>query len=70
MDDKPAVMPVYRDGELIEYTSFSKSGWSIGRVVRYADGHEQPPLVYIRARSGGKPFQVRENQIRKAGPTA
>ena len=100
--DRAARSPVtYRDGEIIEYTSFDPAGWSIGQVVRYAPASEQTrtcpncdqlavpgegdegslrqcprcralcqfpalnPLVYIRTRSGGKPFPVRETQLRR-----
>jgi hypothetical protein len=91
----------YAPGEIIRYTSFDPSGYSIGQVVRYApdgeqtricpncseltlpgDGQEDSlgrcqrcqayvrfpaldPLVYIRTRSGGRPFQVRESQLRR-----
>jgi hypothetical protein len=58
----------YADGQVIEYTSFELSGYSVGQVVRYADESEQDNvadlLVYIRARSGARPFPVRESQIR------
>jgi ribosomal protein S27AE len=31
----------YDDGQIIEYTSFSNTGWSTGQVVRYARPDEQ-----------------------------
>lgn len=34
----------YADGEIIEYTSFHPSGYSPGRVVRYAPAGEQTRL--------------------------
>jgi hypothetical protein len=52
-------------GEIIEYTSFDPSGYSVGQVVRYdSDSGSGNPLVYIRSRSGSRPFPVRESQIR------
>jgi len=64
----------YADGQIIEYTSFGLSGYSVGQVVRYADETEQDNaadlLVYIRARSGGTPFPVRESQLRGRMPGA
>lgn len=62
----------YADGQIIEYTSFDPSGYTAGQVVRYADETEQDNaadlLVYIRARSGGRPFPVRESQLRARQP--
>jgi hypothetical protein len=62
-----AVMMTYANGQAIEYTSFAASGYSAGTVVRYADEAEQDNpgdlLVYIRA-SSGKPFPMRESQLR------
>lgn len=64
----------YADGQVIEYTSFDPSGYSAGQVVGYAGKaeHDDPadPLVYIRARSGSKPFPVRESQLRARGDQA
>jgi hypothetical protein len=96
----------YTDGEIIEYTSFHESGYSIGQVIRYAPVSKQTrpcpncerlvvpgagpddglrpcpyclascrfpaldPLVYIRSRSGSKPFQVRESQLRRRASEA
>lgn len=93
----------YTDGQVIEYTSFDPSGWTVAQVVRYAPDDEQTrpcpncgrqvipgpandagisecpeclayfrfpplnPLVYVRTRSGGKPFTVRESQLRLRG---
>lgn len=58
----------YAAGQVIEYTSFDPSGYSVGQVVRYVGKAEQDNpadlLVYIRARSGGSPFRVRESQLR------
>ncbi|MEV4078725.1 hypothetical protein AB0J43_00335 [Nonomuraea fuscirosea] len=58
----------YAEGQIIEYTSFAMGGYSVGQVVRYADQAEQnkpaDPQVYIRTRSGGRPFSVRESQLR------
>ncbi|HSR83480.1 MAG TPA: hypothetical protein VLM11_04795 [Streptosporangiaceae bacterium] len=56
----------YADGQVIEYTSFDPSGYSVGQVVRYAGEQDNPAdqRVYIRARSGGDPFAVRESQLR------
>ncbi len=62
----------YADGEIIEYTSFGPDGYSTGQVVRYADDTGQDNLanllVYIRAKSGGAPFPVRESQLRHKTP--
>jgi hypothetical protein len=64
----------YADGQIIEYTSFGLSGYSVGQVVRYADQAEQDNtadlLVYIRARSGDRPFPVRESQLRAREPSS
>ena len=64
----------FGDGQIIEYTSFGLSRYSVGQVVRYADETEQNNpadlLVYIRARSGGSPFPVRESQLRGRMPEA
>lgn len=66
----------YVEGQIIEYTSFAPSGYSTGQVTGYAAGDDQQrlclihgyepddPFVYIRARSGSKPFPVRESQLR------
>jgi hypothetical protein len=58
----------YRDGQVIEYTSFDPSGYSVGQVVKYADDADQDNpadlLVLIRTRVGGRPFPVRESQLR------
>ncbi|MEU6719754.1 hypothetical protein ABZ897_50580 [Nonomuraea sp. NPDC046802] len=58
----------YAEGQIIEYTSFAMGGYSVGQVVRYADQAEQDEpadlRVYIRTRSGGRPFWVREGQLR------
>jgi hypothetical protein len=62
----------YADGEIVEYTSFGPHGYSIGQVVRYAGDTEQDDLadllVYIRTKSGGAPFPVRETQLRHRTP--
>ena len=62
----------YADGQVIDYTSFDPAGYSAGQVVRYAGESEQDNpadlLVYIRARSGGRPFPVRESQLRARQP--
>lgn len=64
----------YTDGQIIEYTSFEQSRYSVGQVVRYADDTEQDNtadlLVYIRARSGDRPFPVRESQLRAREPSS
>ena len=64
----------YADGQIIEYTSFELPEYSVGQVVRYADETEQDNaadlLVYIRARSGDKPFPVRESQLRAREPSS
>jgi hypothetical protein len=61
-------LPRYAAGQVVEYTSFDSSGYSVGQVVRYAGKAEQDTpadlLVYIRAHSGGKLFPVRESQLR------
>lgn len=63
----------YREGEVIEYMSFANSGYTVGQVMRYAPAAEQDspadPRVYIRTRSGSKPFPVRESQIRPKADT-
>ena len=58
----------YADGEVIEYTSFAESGWTVGQVVSYSPDYRANPPVYIRTKSGGKPFTVRESQLRKHEP--
>ena len=59
-------MNTYHDGQIIEYTSFDRSGYSVGQVVVSYAGEAAPDrLVIIRAKSGGKPFAVRESQLRE-----
>ena len=67
--DQPA-RPRYQPGEAIEYTSFDSSGWSAGKVDRYAPAFLpvsslDDPLVYIQTLSGSAPFPVRESQLRR-----
>jgi hypothetical protein len=70
-EDKTISTRRYADGQIIEYTSFAKGGYSVCQVVRYAAPYEQDHpanlLVYIRTRSGDKPFRVRESQLRVRG---
>jgi hypothetical protein len=60
---------------LVEYTSFDASGYSPGRVIRYAPGTDQDNLtdllVEIRTASGSR-VRVRESQVRppSTGPAA
>lgn len=58
----------YAEGKVIEYASFARDGYSLCQVLRYAalDEQDDPadPLVYIRTRTGEKPFPVRESQLR------
>ena len=62
MSEHDQSVRAYRDGEVIEYTSFAPGEYSIGQVVRYDD--EADPLVYIRTKAGGVPFPVRQSQLR------
>lgn len=58
----------YPVGQLIEYMSFHRSGYSAGQVVGLAPPEQQPhsanPRYMIRNRSGGEPFPMSEKQLR------
>ena len=58
-------MPRYAVGQLVEYTSFDLSGYTVAQVVAYAAGQDNPAdrLLFVRSRLG-ETIRVRESQIR------
>lgn len=76
MPESEAVQRVrrYAGGQVIEYARSAGDGYPVCQVVRYGTLGEQDdpadPLVYIRTRTGEKPFPVRESRLRDPRYTA